>query len=813
MSALIGALRVSLSADTAAFEQGMARARNTANKTAGGIKGAFGGIGGTLAAAAGGFVAALSIGTIVAAGKAALDYAGHLGELADTLGLTTKDLQEFSYAAGQVGISQEDLEAGIQKLTISMGKAQVGSQAQIKAFNAIGISIDQLKGKNAGDVFRMIAEKLQTVSDRSQRAAIEVALFGKAGAKLDNLLSGSQGRLDDLSKAAEKLGIVLSDSQIQKADATADKIAALQTVLKARIAGEVADNANAILNLATAISQLTASVVRFLSSNPGRALAIMGALAGGRVAGLPGAAIGAVAGAAYGDTLSPDFNPMDKPSIPLLRHNLEKENNSLKQMIAARSRGESVDAAAQRAQNAKVLRLAHRLNTALGRGTDVAQPALASVDLGQFLAPSPSKPKADHSAEDLQRKQLDALRKSYDFSRDELSAQKDILEARKDLSTNLGDQTDLQMQIFDKDREIYKAELDYQVQQNKISKGQEGITQAQADKRLALYDQAAGLKREKVLQDEDIAKRQAAADLTQHDFELKQEMLQKQAALATTQSERRQIELELLELAYKEKRQALDRIIAESKDANEIAKARQDLGALNANHALDRKSVMDQTAGPLEAWKKSVPQTAAEINEALQLIEVEGLSGISDAIAGIVSGSESMGEAFRQLATQMVADITRIIVKMLILKAIQAATGGGGIPGGMDFGGAVGGLGGAPAFGELSSGALSGAMDFSGSVGAFAGVIPAFATGGGFNVTGKMGVDQNMLALNGIPIARVSHGERLSIGNDNQRADGSPVHIHMSGPMSDAQARRTGMQAAAGYQSEIARARRKGFSG
>jgi hypothetical protein len=81
MSALIGALRVSLSADTAAFEQGMARARNTANKTAGGIKGAFGGIGGTLAAAAGGFVAALSIGTIVAAGKAALDYAGHLGEL------------------------------------------------------------------------------------------------------------------------------------------------------------------------------------------------------------------------------------------------------------------------------------------------------------------------------------------------------------------------------------------------------------------------------------------------------------------------------------------------------------------------------------------------------------------------------------------------------------------------------------------------------------------------------------------------------------------------------------------------------------
>jgi hypothetical protein len=789
MSALIGALRVSLSADTAAFEQGMARSRNSAKKTAGDIKGAFSGVSGAIKAAVGGFVAGLSIRTIISAGAAALEYAGHLGELADTLGLTTKDLQTFSYAAGQVGISQEQLEAGIQKLTISMGKAQVGSQAQVKAFNAIGISVDDLKNKNAGDVFRMIAEKLETVSDRSKRAAIEVALFGKAGASLDNLLSGSQGALNELSDAAERLGIVLSDEQIQKADATADKIAALQTVLKARIAGEVADNANAILTLASALARLIGTIGPAISG----LRQIYREIASGRnyLAQLP--------------------NPVE------LAGGLA--GNPLALLRAGRAALRTPNALAGYEANSRDLQRRQGFNDAWSRiragGASFGKrPApMGSGDIGQFLAPSPSKPKADHSAEDLQRKQLDNLRKSYDFSRDELSAQKDILEARKDLSTSLGDQTDLQMQIFDKDREIYKAELDYQVQQNKISKGQEGITQAQEDKLLALYDQTAGLKREKVLQDEDIAKRQAAAELTQHDFELKQEMLQKQAALATTQSERRQIELELLELAYKEKRQALDRIIAESKDANEIAKARQDLGALNANHALDRKSVMDQTAGPLEAWKKSVPQTAAEINEALQSIEVEGLNGISDAIAGIVSGSESMGEAFRQLATQMVADITRIIVKMLILKAIQAVTGGGGIPGGMDFGGAVGGLGGAPAFGELSSGALSGAMDFSGLAGGFAGVVPAFATGGGFNVTGKMGVDQNMLALNGIPIARVSHGERLSIGNDNQRADGSPVHIHMSGPMSDAQARRTGMQAAAGYQSEIARARRKGFSG
>jgi hypothetical protein len=41
---------------------------------------------------------------------------------------------------------------------------------------------------------------------------------------------------------------------------------------------------------------------------------------------------------------------------------------------------------------------------------------------------------------------------------------------------------------------------------------------------------------------------------------------------------------------------------------------------------------------------------------------------------------------------------------------------------------------------------------------------------------------------------------------------GAPVHIHMSGPMSDAQARRTGMQAAAGFRAEQARSVQKGIS-
>ena len=124
MTALIGALRVSLSAETAQFEAGMKRAQRTANQTRSQFQKAFGGLGGIVKAGFAGVVSGVSIGLIVQGVKAALDYAGSLGEVSQQLGVTTKDLQVFRYAAGQAGISQQEMEQGLGRLTKAMGQAQ-----------------------------------------------------------------------------------------------------------------------------------------------------------------------------------------------------------------------------------------------------------------------------------------------------------------------------------------------------------------------------------------------------------------------------------------------------------------------------------------------------------------------------------------------------------------------------------------------------------------------------------------------------------------------------------------------------------------
>jgi len=689
MSALIGALRVSLSADTANFEKGMKRAESVTASSASGITRTLGSLKGAIA----GFTAALTVGAFIQAGKQALEYASHLTELAETLGVTSHDLQTFSYAAGQVGISQEDLQRGLQKLTVSIGQAQLGAEKQIKAFQALGITVDELKGKNSGQIFQAMADKLQTVTDRSQRAAVEVAIFGKAGAKLDNLLSGAEGKLSDLAAAAEELGIVLSNEQIANADRTADKLAALKNVLSANIASAVADNADAIYLLANALIKLV-SIIPQAIKGWGLFISYFNA-AGGAIAHDIGSGF-------HGGTF---VNP-----LTAMKDAAAARNNA---SLAARFSG---DRAAMLASKS------------------------AGVNLPDFLAPKgggAKKAKEDHTAEKI-------LRENYQFNQDLNRAQQDVLQAQQDLSTDYVERTTLSIKIKNKEKEAYEAELNYNVALNKLTEGKEGMTETQADQLRTQFNIKDSLERQKILQDETEQRQKDVQDLTQKDFERKKDVLDSQAQLAETASERRKVELQILELAYEQKRQALQDIIDHGKDDAAKENARRDLNNLNKTFANDRQGVIKGTRGPLEEWAASIPDTADKINEALQSIEVEGLDGLVDAITEVIGGTKKLKDAFGDLAKSVVSDILKMSLKMLVFRGLTAI-----------FGGSI------PAPG--------------GSINVTNTSLPGFAGGGGFTIGGLGGTDRNVLSINGIPMSRVSHGERVNITRDGANDGGATI--------------------------------------
>lgn len=204
-----------------------------------------------------GFLAVAAVGFATSGIKNALNYAAAIGETSQQLGIATKSYQELSYAATQVGISQQELETGLSRLTRNIGQGA-------KVFGELGVAIRDTAGNSraTGDVFNDVAAKLGKIEDPAKRAAIEVEIFGKAGQKLDTLLSGGTAALGAMADEAARLGLVLSDKQIADADRAADTFARVNAQLKVNVSGAVADNAFAITRMAEAFGNLITMAVR-----------------------------------------------------------------------------------------------------------------------------------------------------------------------------------------------------------------------------------------------------------------------------------------------------------------------------------------------------------------------------------------------------------------------------------------------------------------------------------------------------------------------------------------------------------------------
>ncbi len=204
------------------------------------------------------YISTVGVSTITNAIKQGLEYASSLGEVAQQLGVTTDALQEYRYAGSQAGLSVEETDQALSQLTRRLGEAASGTKAQAEAFEKLGISVKDASGNviDAGRAIPLIAEALRGVASPAERAALLMDLFGRSGQKLEPLLSQGAAGVNNLRDAAQKLGVVLSEEQIQKADDTADKLGALKQVLEAKIASSVADNAGSIVRLADSLAYL-----------------------------------------------------------------------------------------------------------------------------------------------------------------------------------------------------------------------------------------------------------------------------------------------------------------------------------------------------------------------------------------------------------------------------------------------------------------------------------------------------------------------------------------------------------------------------
>lgn len=175
------------------------------------------------------FGIALGARQIIDFGLESLKAAGGLSDLAQQLGVSTGALQGYQYAATQVGVSQEDMQNALAKLTRSIGEAAAGNKTALDAFNQLGIGILDSAGhiRSTEAVSLDLADALARIPDPATRAKLEVDLLSKSGQKLDTVFASGSETIREFQRQAERLGLTLSEEQIKKADEAADKLEAL----------------------------------------------------------------------------------------------------------------------------------------------------------------------------------------------------------------------------------------------------------------------------------------------------------------------------------------------------------------------------------------------------------------------------------------------------------------------------------------------------------------------------------------------------------------------------------------------------------
>lgn len=161
--------------------------------------------------------------------KSAIDQADAAGILAGKLGITTEALTKLEYAAKLSDVSQQALEGGLKKLSVTLTNAQDPASKAAQALSAIGLSASELIALPADQQLGRIGDALNTVENASQRAALAQKIFGKAGVDLLPVLAEGSAGIRQLGDEAQRLGVVISGDLAARAGLFNDQLDRLKS--------------------------------------------------------------------------------------------------------------------------------------------------------------------------------------------------------------------------------------------------------------------------------------------------------------------------------------------------------------------------------------------------------------------------------------------------------------------------------------------------------------------------------------------------------------------------------------------------------
>lgn len=232
MATDIEKLVVLVEGNTKSYERAMARlegvtkgAINRSTKAFASLDSQLSRMGSTAMRVAGMFGIAFSAQALIGGIKSAVDEAGKLVDTADKIGITTKALQELSFAGSQTGVDFGEMSGALSFFNKQVGEASRGGGDLLEILKANGVAIRDQAGniRPVTELLGEYADLVQNAGSAQERTTLITKAFGKSSDELINTFARGKAGLAEFADEANRTGQVIEDGLLRRAEEIGDR--------------------------------------------------------------------------------------------------------------------------------------------------------------------------------------------------------------------------------------------------------------------------------------------------------------------------------------------------------------------------------------------------------------------------------------------------------------------------------------------------------------------------------------------------------------------------------------------------------------
>ena len=141
-----------------------------------------------------------------------LEAAEQTERFAAKLGASVGEVQQIGAIAKITGGDFDQMALQLERMQLGLAKAEKATSPARAALHALGIEAQQFRELPIPEQLDTLAEAFSRFADGPTKTAAAMALLGRAGADMIPYLDRGRQGLEELKKAAEEVGVVMSQT-------------------------------------------------------------------------------------------------------------------------------------------------------------------------------------------------------------------------------------------------------------------------------------------------------------------------------------------------------------------------------------------------------------------------------------------------------------------------------------------------------------------------------------------------------------------------------------------------------------------------